>query len=81
MRCVDFTRKTHSVGFLFGISTLLAQMQMRINVTRNHIAITKNIRFGPVALTGTAAPLSRVKAGVFSRSLARAACSWVCNAV
>ena len=43
-------------------------------VAKNSIPITKNILFGPAGFTGTEAPFSRVKAGVFSRTLACAAC-------
>ena len=50
-------------------------------VTKNIIPNTKIMRLGLEAFMGTAAPCNKVKAGVFSRSLARAACSWVCNAV
>ena len=38
---------------------------------------TNNMRFGPAGFTGTAAPLTTVKAGVRSCTFAMAACSWV----
>ena len=38
---------------------------------------TNIMRFGPVGLMGTLAPLITVKAGVFSCTLAFACCNWV----
>ena len=48
---------------------------------KNAMPIANNILFGPAGFCGTAAPLMTVKTGVFSWSLALAACNCVFNAL